>query len=162
MVTIAEKVSPHQNNSNAFQSNAREEEADANNPFGDGLIRSFRRDEIKELRLCVVSDDIDDAEMEDIVNEGAMVEVSPVVELSLNLVVGLTASGTFKVKSMVEDREIVIMIACGATHNFISLKLVEELNIPIVETTNYGSLWASGRLFRGEESAKGSQWGYRC
>ncbi|TYK28432.1 ty3-gypsy retrotransposon protein [Cucumis melo var. makuwa] len=73
----------------------------------------------KKLRLCVVVDDLDDAEMEEIVNEGAMVEVSPVVELSLNSVVGLTMQGTFKIKGRVEDREIVVMIDCGATHNFI-------------------------------------------
>ncbi|TYK05776.1 ty3-gypsy retrotransposon protein [Cucumis melo var. makuwa] len=116
----------------------------------------------KELRLCVVSDNLDDAEMEDIMNKGGMVEVSPVVELSLNSVVGLTAPGTFKVKGMVEDREIMIMIDCGATHNFISLKLVEELNIPIAETTNYGLIMGSEKAVQGRGMCKGSQWGFRC
>lgn len=82
--------------------------------------------------------------MEDVENAEAMVEVSPVVELSLNSVVGLTAPGTFKIKGMVEDREIVVMIDCGATHNFIPLKLVEELNIPTTETTNYGVIMGFG------------------
>lgn len=82
--------------------------------------------------------------MEDVENAEAMVEVSPVVELSLNSVAGLTAPGTFKIKGMVEDREIVVMIDCGATHNFIPLKLVEELNIPTTETTNYGVIMGFG------------------
>lgn len=63
----------------------------------------------------MVADDLDDAEMGEIEDEGEMVEVSPVVELSLNSVVGLTTSGTFKIKGTVEDREIVVMIDCGAT-----------------------------------------------
>lgn len=60
-------------------------------------------------------DDLEDTEMEDILNEEAMVEVSLVVEFSLNSVVGLTVPGTFKIKRMVEDVEVVVMIDCGAT-----------------------------------------------
>lgn len=63
----------------------------------------------KELRLYVVGDDLEDTVMEDIENEETMVEISPVVELSLNSVVGLTALGTFKIKGSVEDREVVVM-----------------------------------------------------
>ena len=57
----------------------------------------------------MVGDDLEDTVMEDIENEETMVEISPVVELSLNSVVGLTALGTFKIKGSVEDREVVVM-----------------------------------------------------
>ncbi|KAA0032325.1 Ty3/gypsy retrotransposon protein [Cucumis melo var. makuwa] len=119
-------------------------------PFSKG-----HRCKNKELHLCVVADDLKDIEMEDSTHEGEMVEVSPVVELSLNYVVGLTATGTFKVKGTVDDRERVIMVDCGATHNFISQKLVESLNLPMAETTNYGVIMGSGKAVQGRDMCKG-------
>ena len=92
--------------------------------------------------------------MEDVENENAMVEVSSVVELSLNSVVGLTAPGTFKVKGTMEDREIIIMVDCGATHNFISLKLVDELKLPMTETTNYDIIMGSRKAVQGRGMCK--------
>lgn len=71
------------------------------------------------------------------------------MELSLNSVVELTAPGTFKIKGTVEDREIVIMVDCGATHNFISLKLMDSLNLPIAKTTNYGAIIRSEKAVQG-------------
>ena len=106
----------------------------------------------------MVADDLEDVEMVDSAYEGEMVEVSPVVELSLNSVVGLTAPGTFKLKGTVENQEIVIMVDCGATHNFISLKLVENLKLPMAETTNYGVIMGSGRRCKAAEYVKVSQW----
>ncbi|KAL0545922.1 hypothetical protein IC582_015819 [Cucumis melo] len=119
-------------------------------PFSKG-----HRCKNKELRLCVVADDLEDVEMVDSAYEGEMVEVSPVVELSLNSVVGLTAPGTFKLKGMVENQEIVIMVDCGVTHNFISLKLVENLKLPMAETTNYGVIMGSGKAVQGRGICKG-------
>lgn len=75
----------------------------------------------------MVADDLVNAEMSEMETDVGIVEVSPIVELSLNSVVGLTAPGTFKIKGKVEEWEVVVMIDCGATHNFISLRLVEEL-----------------------------------
>lgn len=80
--------------------------------------------------------------------------MSLVVELSLNSMVGLTTPETFKVKRMVEDREIVIMIDCGKTHNFISLKLVDELKIPMAETINYDVIMGSGMAVQGRGMCK--------
>ncbi|KAA0039618.1 ty3-gypsy retrotransposon protein [Cucumis melo var. makuwa] len=68
--------------------------------------------------------------------------------------VGLTAPRTFKVKWTVEDQEIVIMIDCGTTHNFISLKLVDDLKISMVETTNYVVIMGSGKAVQGRGMCK--------
>lgn len=43
-----------------------------------------------------------------------------------------------KVKGTVRRKEVTILIDCGATHNFVSLELVEQLDLPITTTTNYG------------------------
>lgn len=46
------------------------------------------------------------------------------VELSLNSVVGLIAPSTMKVRGAVGSKEVVILVDCGATHNFLSLDLI--------------------------------------
>ena len=104
--------------------------------------------------MCLVADDLEDEEMKKLSGEETRVEVSSVVELSLNSMVGLTAPRTFKVKWTVEDQEIVIMIDCGTTHNFISLKLVDELKLPMAETTNYGVIMGSGKAVQGRGMCK--------
>ena len=53
-------------------------------------------------------------------------QTGPVVELSINSV-GLSNPGTMKV---------IVLIDCGATHNFISEKLVSMLQLPIKDTSH--------------------------
>ncbi|KAA0057084.1 ty3-gypsy retrotransposon protein [Cucumis melo var. makuwa] len=109
----------------------------------------------RKLRLCVVADELVDTEMSEGENDGGMVEVGLIVELSLNSVVGLTAPGTFKIKGKVKDREVVIMIDYGATHNFISLRQVEEMQISTTETTQYGVIMGSGKAVQGKGMCTG-------
>lgn len=42
-----------------------------------------------------------------------------VAEVSLNLVVGLTSPHTKKIKGVIDEKEVVVLIDFGATHNFI-------------------------------------------
>ncbi|KAA0037088.1 ty3-gypsy retrotransposon protein [Cucumis melo var. makuwa] len=174
MVTLAEKVLPHPSNSNTVQAKAvggggrrehpyrrwTDSELQARKEKGlcyrcDEPFSKGHRCKNKKLHLFVVADDLDDAEMGEMEIEEGMVEVSPIVDLSLNSVVGLTAPGTFKIKGKVEEREVVVMIDCGATHNFISLKLVEELKVPTTETTNYGVIMGSGKAVQGKGMCTG-------
>lgn len=60
------------------------------------------------------------------------------VELSLNSVVRLTEPRTLKLKGEVHGLDVVALIDCGATHNFISTSLVEAIQLPIQETSHYG------------------------
>ena len=46
-------------------------------------------------------------------------EVAETIELSLNSMVSLTISGTMKLKGVIKETEVMILIDCGATHNFI-------------------------------------------
>lgn len=43
-----------------------------------------------------------------------------------------------KIKGEINHREVIVLIDLGATHNFISLKLVRELSIPITPTIGFG------------------------
>lgn len=118
IVTLAEKISPQPNNSNTSQPNTIGGGIRREPPFRrwtDSKLQARRDKDLcyrcdepfseghrcknKELRLYLVADDLEDTVMEDIENKGTKVEVSPVVELSVNSVVGLMAPGTFKIKA---------------------------------------------------------------
>ena len=49
------------------------------------------------------------------------------VKLSLNFVVGLSKPCTMKFKGEIQGKEVVVLIDCGAAHNFFSKPVVESL-----------------------------------
>ncbi|KAA0045216.1 Ty3/gypsy retrotransposon protein [Cucumis melo var. makuwa] len=109
--------------------------------------------EHKELRMLVVKEggeelEIVEEEFFDAETEMKQVEVQNVenlnIELSINSVVGLNNPGTMKVKGKVGEEEVVILIDCGATHNFIAEDLVTRLGLTLQETPNYGVILGSG------------------
>ncbi|KAF8405497.1 hypothetical protein HHK36_010404 [Tetracentron sinense] len=84
-----------------------------------------------------------------------MVEITQVVEVSLNSVVGLTTPKTMKLKGMIGEQEVVVPIDPGATHNFISLELVKRMQLPIAKTEAYGVAMGTGNAERGEGICRG-------
>lgn len=64
--------------------------------------------------------------------------------------VGLNHPGTMKVRGKLQNENVVIVIDCGATNNFVSEKLVETLHIPIKETSHYGVILGSGAAVQGK------------
>lgn len=48
----------------------------------------------------------------------------------------------------------VVLIDCRATHNFISNKVVEKLNLPFSATGNYGLVMGTGISVRGKGTCK--------
>ncbi|KAA0059953.1 ty3-gypsy retrotransposon protein [Cucumis melo var. makuwa] len=76
--------------------------------------------------------------------------VNTVVELSINSLVGLTNPGTMKVRGKLQEEEIVVLIDCGATHNFISKKLVKEKKLHTKETAHYGVILGYGTAIKGK------------
>lgn len=77
-------------------------------------------------------------------------ENQTVVELSINSVVGLSNPRTMKVKGLIQEKEVIVLIDCRATHNFISEKLVKELQLNTKETSNYGVILGSGIAIKGK------------
>ena len=59
------------------------------------------------------------------------------VGLSLSSVVGLTSPKIMKLQGAIGEQPVVILIDSGATHNFISLGLVQKMAIPIEITKTY-------------------------
>ena len=92
--------------------------------------------ELRELKMFAV---IKEGEEYEIIEENATEEKTLAVlqveeeqkayaELSINSVVGLNDPETMKVRGKLQGREVIILIDCGATHNFISKKLVKFYN----------------------------------
>lgn len=85
--------------------------------------------EQKELRVLVVQangEELEVVEEEDYIDENEVkaIEIEkhdePLIELSLNSVVRLTNLSTMKIKGVIQDKSMVVLIDCGTTHNFIS------------------------------------------
>ncbi|KAL4026028.1 hypothetical protein IC575_014435 [Cucumis melo] len=114
--------------------------------------------EHRELRMFVVANDKEELEIVDgeEVEKGELnkLEVkgdtTTFVELSINSVVGLNDSGTMKVRGKLRDEDVIILIDCGATHNFVSKRLLKKLLIPIKETAHYGVILGSGAAVQGK------------
>ena len=58
-------------------------------------------------------------------------DLEPKVELSRHSVAGLNSPKTMKVWGRIKSKEVIILLDCGATHNFIAQQLIEELQIPV-------------------------------
>ena len=71
------------------------------------------------------------------------------VQISLNSLMGLATLGTMKLKEEVFGKEVIVLIDCRATHNFISWDLVRRLGIPVVETTDFGVETRTGKSVQG-------------
>ena len=71
------------------------------------------------------------------------------MEVSLNSVVGLTSPKTMKLLGTVLNREVVVLVDSGATHNFITADLVQELQLPVSQTEHYGVQMGTGQAVQG-------------
>lgn len=96
---------------------------------------------------------IEDFELED--SKEAVEEVfrPEVIKLSLNLVVGLTTLRTMKIKGEIGQQEVIILVDSGATHNFISLALVQKLALLVTPTMGFGVQIGTGAA-KGEGTCK--------
>lgn len=56
--------------------------------------------------------------------------LSDAAELSLNSIVGISIPRTMKLRGIVMGQEVVVLIDCGASHNFISVDLVKKIEHP--------------------------------
>ena len=107
-----------------------------------------------ELKVLLVFDD--ELEQEEIFEEEEeTAKVAETIELSLNSVVGLTTPGTMKLKGVIKETEVTVLIDCRATHNFVGSSLVRDLHLPLVTTNSYGVVMETGVAVKGEGIAKG-------
>lgn len=79
-----------------------------------------------------------------------VLEIDDSVELSLRLMLGFSTKGTMKLKGEIEGKVVTMLIASGTTHNFIHQNIMEELTLPLLETTNYGLVVGNGTEIHGK------------
>ncbi|XP_024024005.1 uncharacterized protein LOC112092314 [Morus notabilis] len=72
------------------------------------------------------------------------------LELSMNSIVGIPSINTMKVKGTILNKEVVILIDSGASHNFISRGMVEELKLPIDGTPSFRIMVGNGYKVAGQ------------
>lgn len=77
-----------------------------------------------------------------------------VAELSMDLVVRLTPPQTMKVKEVISGQEVVVLIDCRATHNFVSAKSVQKLGLLRIDTTGYEVIMSTRILIQVWECAR--------
>lgn len=86
--------------------------------------------------------------------EMKVMEVANNVKIVLHLILGFSTKGTMKLKGLITGREVIVMVNCGATYNFIHKKLVDELNLPLTLTLNYGVVVGNGEAYCGKGICK--------
>ncbi|KAG8388164.1 hypothetical protein BUALT_Bualt02G0097400 [Buddleja alternifolia] len=102
---------------------------------------------MKYLNVLLVGDDVaPELELEEIevieieAGEGGSEEQQLDQEVSLSVCSAVSISGprTMRLKGLVQDREVTILVDSGASHNFISAKLASQLNLPVDLTSRFG------------------------
>ncbi|XP_017420235.1 uncharacterized protein LOC108330249 [Vigna angularis] len=86
----------------------------------------------KSLRVLLLAEDEEADVDEEIIN----LEEKP-MELSACSAEGLTSTKTLKLKGIIGDREVIVLIDSGVSHNYISKGLTEELWLPVADTLTY-------------------------
>lgn len=82
------------------------------------------------------------------------VELGVAAELSINSVIGFTEPHTMRLEGSISGEKVIVLIDCGATHNFISMELVRKLKLPIATTTEYGVSMGNGLTVQGDGICK--------
>ncbi|OIV89425.1 hypothetical protein TanjilG_21900 [Lupinus angustifolius] len=67
------------------------------------------------------------------------VDIAEVHDLRLSLcsMSGFTTTPSWKVEGMLKGRKVVVLIDCGASHNFIAHEVVQELRLSVQNTPSY-------------------------
>lgn len=105
----------------------------------------------KELSVLLVEEEDEPPLEEEFAEEEELVPT----EVSLCSVVGLTNPKTMKLVGEIGGKQVIVMIDPGATHNFISLKAVEKIGLPVTKTGGFGVSLGNGEAVKGTGACKG-------
>lgn len=103
--------------------------------------------------MWVMGEETDD---EILVEDDLTEDENPIVpvSVSLNSVVGIDNPKTMRLTGMIMNVPVVVMIDPGATHNFISLSVVEKIGITVSETEEFGMMLGRGKSVTGKGECK--------
>lgn len=116
----------------------------------------------QEFRVITIREDqefeIEAAELEEeakVVAELKLIEVENPVELSKKSVHEFSTPRTMKFKGEIKGEPVVVLIDCGATHNFVSIAVVEGLWLPRSLTREYDIVMGTGNEVRSQGICRG-------
>jgi len=97
---------------------------------------------MKHFQLVLVEgEDEEEAEEKEDETENVKVDETEMefktLQLSLKSKEGLTSNNSFKTWGHIGGRQVLMLIDCGATSNFISKELVQELQLPVKPTPEF-------------------------
>ncbi|GKD53405.1 putative mitochondrial protein [Tanacetum coccineum] len=92
----------------------------------------------------------EDMEVEDV--DHAHLEV---IEVSLNSIMGFTSNHTMKLHGIIGDMVVVVLIDSGATHNFMSTRVVKQLGIMVMDSSRLTVTLSNGQVARSKGMCKG-------
>ena len=104
----------------------------------------------KQLQILLAEEENGDQVIELEILETDEPVLTKEAELSLNSVVGLSIPKTMKLRGQIARLEVVVMINCDVSHNFLSMDLVQKLGIPSVGLHCFGVLMGTGLSLKGE------------
>ncbi|XP_019416449.1 PREDICTED: uncharacterized protein LOC109327750 [Lupinus angustifolius] len=89
----------------------------------------------RQFRMLILEEEEEDEEER---GENS-IETSEVHDLRLSLcsMSGFTTTRSWKVEGMLNRRKVVVLIDCGASHNFIAHEVVQELRLSVQNTPSY-------------------------
>ncbi|KZV27240.1 peroxidase 64, partial [Dorcoceras hygrometricum] len=70
------------------------------------------------------------------------------VELPLFSISGVTQPQTMKMRGVINNIEVIVMVDSGASHNFVSRKLIQQLGLQVDETISFGVCLGDGTRVR--------------
>src|ERR1044072_2000244 len=114
---------------------------------------------MKNYSLMLLAQEDDEEEEEPLI-DGVEEEVGELrlegktLQLSLQSREGLTTNQSFKVWGDIRGRAVLVLVDCGATCNFISWDLVEELGLEVEDTPMYSVEVGNGDIERNKGICK--------
>ncbi|GJR89881.1 putative CCCH-type zinc finger family protein [Tanacetum coccineum] len=109
----------------------------------DGKFGPGHRCPEKSLHVLLLHED-DDKEADDYHEDEEHVHLDA-VEVSVHSVVGITTPHTMKLRGTIKGYEVVVLIDGGATHNFLSVRLVKPLGLQIMGKRETGITLGNGK-----------------
>lgn len=107
----------------------------------------------KELSVLLIDEEEEETECEGSDSLSSPTEEFP-TEVSLNSVVGLSSPKTMKIRGLIGELVVVVMVDPGASHNFISETAVKEGRIPVTKSGSFGVSLGNGEAIKGEGICK--------
>ncbi|XP_024027885.1 uncharacterized protein LOC112093511 [Morus notabilis] len=123
---------------------------------GDEKFFPGHRCKDRSLQVLTVCDDeegVEAAEEEEWMEEEHL--HLDVAEVSLNSVAGFTPNHSMKIKGRIGEQDVVVLVDSGATHNFISNRMVEKIGLQLTDTGSFGVTLGPGVLETSRGICKG-------